>query len=246
MTITRFAPSPTGYLHVGNVRTALFNWLFAKRQGGYMQLRIEDTDQVRSDPYYTDAIISDLAWLGIDWQGADTNTPWQQSQRHPLYEQFFASLRQQQHIYPCFCSPAMLLQERQQQIARKQPPRYTRRCAALSAADVNARLHRGEAAAWRFRMPHSAIDFNDLVRGASHFSGADMSDFIVRRSDGSFSFLFVNALDDALGGISDVLRGCRSYCQYAQTVGIAGCLQLTRPPIWACSVDCQSRRPTTL
>lgn len=203
--ITRFAPSPTGYLHLGNVRTALFNWLLAKQGGGVMQLRLEDTDRERSRPEYARAIAEDLHWLGLDFATDADGQPWRQSQRSAHYEEQLARLRE--HTYPCFCTDAELAAEREAQRAAGKPPRYSGKCARLSSAEAEQRL-RTQAAAWRFRVPQgSRLQVEDSVRGSTTYASDDIGDFVLRRANGDFSFLFVNAVDDALLGITDVLRG---------------------------------------
>lgn len=206
MATTRFAPSPTGYLHFGNVRTALFNWLLARQAGGAMQLRLEDTDRARSSEQYSAAVVEDLRWLGLDFSGDSSGQPWRQSQRTAEYEQQLQRLRGQ--TYPCFCTAEELAAERQAQRAAGRPPRYSGKCAQLAGREAQRRLDGGEAAAWRFRVPPgTALTVRDWVRGDSTFSTADLGDFVVRRASGDFSFLFANAVDDALLGVTDVLRG---------------------------------------
>jgi nondiscriminating glutamyl-tRNA synthetase len=209
---TRFAPSPTGLLHLGNARTALFNALFARHAGGTFLLRIEDTDAARSRTEHIRAISDDLRWLGLAWQeGIDAggpHAPYRQSERRDIYERQFAALEGTDRVYPCFCSEQTLEQTRRTQLAAGLPPRYAGTCRGLSAAVVERRLAEGARPAWRFRVPEAdGVDFEDLVRGAQRFSTADLGDFVLRRSDGSFPFLFTNAVDDALMEVSHVLRG---------------------------------------
>lgn len=213
MTIkTRFAPSPTGYLHLGNVRTALFNALFARRHNGMFLLRIEDTDAERSRAEYQAALQQDLAWLGLDWQEGPQCEgeagPYRQAERGELYAHYYQRLQDLELAYPCFCSEQALKQVRKAQLAAGQPPRYPGTCARLSAAEVEAKLAAGIAPTLRFRVPKGAVvAFTDLVRGEQHYQTDEIGDFIIRRADGSAAFFFSNAIDDALMGVTHVLRG---------------------------------------
>ncbi|HEX5340425.1 MAG TPA: glutamate--tRNA ligase [Gammaproteobacteria bacterium] len=209
---TRFAPSPTGHLHVGNARTALFNALFATRMGGTLILRIEDTDAERSRREYEAGLIADLCWLGIAWQeGPDcggTNGPYRQSERGAIYAAQLERLAARERVYPCFCTPAELALARKAQLASGKPPRYAGTCAHLDKQQIEARLARGLRPALRFRVPAKGETvFDDLVRGRQVFANHDIGDFIIRRADGSPAFFFSNAVDDALMGVTHVLRG---------------------------------------
>lgn len=209
---TRFAPSPTGFLHLGNVRTALFNALLARHEQGRFLLRIEDTDLERSRPEYVTALLEDLRWLGLDWQeGPEIDgpyAPYAQSARGALYATFYAQLERTEQVYPCFCTPAELALSRKVQLAAGRPPRYAGTCARLSEAERQARLERGLQPTLRFRIPTGRqIEFVDLVRGPQHFASDDIGDFVIRRADGTPQFFFANAVDDALMVVSHVLRG---------------------------------------
>lgn len=209
---TRFAPSPTGNLHLGNVRTALFNALYAAQRGGVFLLRIEDTDYARSDEPYVAALMEDLRWLGLGWQegpeAADPHGPYRQSQRDTVYAGHFQHLEEADYVYPCFCTDTELKLERKAQLAAGRPPRYSGRCARLDPADAARRLNAGEEATLRFRVPDGEeVDFDDLVRGPQRFATDDIGDFIIRRASGSPAFFFSNAVDDAEMGVTHVLRG---------------------------------------
>lgn len=209
---TRFAPSPTGFLHLGNVRTALFNALMARRWQGTFLLRIEDTDRERSRAEYIDALLEDLRWLGLQWQeGPQTGgpqAPYAQSERESIYEEYYGQLEDAGRIYPCFCSPAELAVSRKAQLAAGRPPRYSGTCGRLSPADRRARLERGLSPSLRFQVPSDqTVEFTDLVRGPQRFSSDDIGDFVIRRADGAPQFFFANAVDDALMGVTHVLRG---------------------------------------
>jgi nondiscriminating glutamyl-tRNA synthetase len=209
---TRFAPSPTGYLHLGNARTALFNALLAQKHGGVFLLRIEDTDGSRSRPEYEQALLQDLRWLGLLWQqGPDTDSPhgpYSQSQRGEIYERHYAALAERGLAYPCFCTAQELKQVRRAQLAAGRPPRYPGTCATLSQSEVQRRLGQGLRPAHRFRVPKDEmVEFEDLVRGFQRYRSDDIGDFVIRRSDLTPAFFFSNAVDDAVMGISHVLRG---------------------------------------
>ncbi len=209
---TRFAPSPTGLIHFGNVRTALFNVLLAKKMRGHFLLRIEDTDFERSREEYIQALQDDLRWLGLDWQEGEeiggAAAPYRQSQRTAAYETYLTQLREQGRVYPCFCSAVELEVSRKVQAAAGKPPRYSGKCAHLKAEEAAQKQADGLPYTLRFGMPKSTtLDFEDVVRGSLKFPAEDIGDFIIRRSDGSFAFFFVNAVDDALMGVTHVLRG---------------------------------------
>jgi nondiscriminating glutamyl-tRNA synthetase len=209
---TRFAPSPTGLLHLGNVRTALFSALYARHTGGVFLLRIEDTDEERSQDEHSVALQEDLRWLGLDWQeGPGTEGaagPYYQSQRYDIYQGYFDNLERQDLAYPCFCSPRELELSRKSQLAAGRPPRYAGTCALLSAEAQQKRFDQGILPALRFRVSTGdTVQFLDLVRGPQSFASDDIGDFIIRRADRSPAFFFSNAVDDALMGVTHVLRG---------------------------------------
>ncbi len=212
LTKTRFAPSPTGFIHLGNVRTALFSWLYARRQHGHFLLRIEDTDGERSEARFTEALQRDLRWLGLEWQegpGADAgNGPYAQSERADIYARYYRELEEKGLAYPCFCSEQQLKLSRKAQLNSGRPPRYAGTCARLSPAEVEAKLAQGLKPTLRFRVNDGrSIEFDDLVRGPQRFKSDDIGDFIIRRADGTAAFFFCNAIDDALMGVTHVLRG---------------------------------------
>ncbi len=209
---TRFAPSPTGLIHLGNVRTALFNWLLAKSKQGDFLLRIEDTDRERSRAEYITALEDDLQWLGLDWwQGRlddGSHTPCMQSERGDLYAAYYKQLQEAGLAYPCFCSGRELELSRKIQRSAGRAPRYEGRCGFLSADEVQAKLAQGLRPTLRFRVPHGkVIEFEDLVRGVQKFATDEIGDFIIRRADGTPAFFFSNAIDDSLTGVTCVLRG---------------------------------------
>lgn len=204
MTVTtRFAPSPTGRIHVGNIRTALHNWLFARQQGGRFLLRIDDTDQERSEERFVEAIRADLEWLGLDWDGQA-----RQSERFGLYEERFEALRAAGRVYPCYESPQELELKRKVQLGRGLPPVYDRAALKLSDADRERLEAEGVRPHWRFRLDHGApIEWHDLIRGPQRFDPKLMSDPVVRRADGSWLYLLPSVIDDIDLGVTHVVRG---------------------------------------
>jgi nondiscriminating glutamyl-tRNA synthetase len=210
--VTRFAPSPTGELHLGNARTALFNLLLARQAGGRLLLRIEDTDTDRSREAHTAALMADLRWLGIEWDAGpdreDERGPYRQSQRGALYAHYFAELERRDAVYPCFCSALELSLSRRAQLAAGKPPRYAGTCRSLSPAEREQRRAQGLPATLRFRVPPGErVAFVDFVHGPQSFVTEDIGDFVVRRADGSAAFFFSNAVDDARMGVTHALRG---------------------------------------
>ncbi len=207
----RFAPSPTGYLHIGNVRTALFNYLYAKSQGGKLVLRIEDTDKERSKTEYIDQILKDLNWLGLHWdEGPDVggaSAPYEQSKRLDFHLKAVDQLIQQGHAYRCFCTPQDLDVMKEECKKNGQPPRYDNRCRNLSEDDVKQRLEKGDKAAIRFKIDEPELTFEDLVRGSVRFDLNLFGDFIIVRPDGTPTFHLAVCYDDGSMGITHVLRG---------------------------------------
>ncbi|HMN45661.1 MAG TPA: glutamate--tRNA ligase [Povalibacter sp.] len=210
--VTRFAPAPTGHLHLGNARTALLNFLAARHAGGQFILRVEDTDEARSSEEFMRELFQDLHWLGLDWdEGPDIGGPhiaYRQQQRRQIYEEWLGKLDAAGLTYPCFCTPGELNIARKQLLAAGKPPRYAGTCRNLTEEQRAERLVKGKAAALRFRVPPARIiTFDDVVHGEQRFNTDDIGDFIIRRADGSTAFFFSNAIDDALMGITLVLRG---------------------------------------
>lgn len=209
---TRFCPSPTGLVHIGNVRTALFNALLARHANGIFLVRIEDTDKLRSDERYTQALLEDLTWLGLSWQEGPNhdgkNGPYWQSQRQAIYDKYYEILEQKGLAYPCFCTEQQLAISRKVQQAAGKPPRYIGTCRSLTKEQVQEKLAQGLKPALRFAVPHNEeVIFTDLVRGEQKFNSNDLGDFIIRRTDGTPPFIYCNAIDDALMGVTHALRG---------------------------------------
>ncbi|WP_230279899.1 glutamate--tRNA ligase [Croceicoccus sp. Ery15] len=207
MIVTRFAPSPTGHLHVGNIRTALHNFLLAHKArgqaGGRFMLRIDDTDAERSREDYVDAIRADLAWLGLNPDGEE-----RQSARLAIYDSAFERLKSAGRVYRCYETAQELDLKRKILLGRKLPPIYDRAALALTDDDHARFAADGVAPHWRFRLDHDEpIAWEDGVRGAQHFDAASMSDPVVRRADGSWLYMLPSCVDDIDMGITDVLRG---------------------------------------
>jgi nondiscriminating glutamyl-tRNA synthetase len=231
---TRFAPSPSGQLHVGNARTALFSALLAKHGDGEFILRIEDTDAERSHTAMETALMEDLRWLGLNWQeGPDVggkHGPYRQSERGQIYKTYIDKLTKQGLTYPCFCTPASLSMSRKTQLAAGKPPRYAGTCAHLSKSEIETRLASGLKPALRFCVPEQGeTAFDDLVRGRQVFAHDDIGDFVILRGDGSPAFFFSNAVDDALMGITHVLRGEDHLANTPRQLLIMNALDLTAP-----------------
>src|SRR5476649_1773169 len=208
----RFAPSPTGQLHVGNARTALFNWLLARGSGGTFIIRIEDTDVERSTRESEAAIVRDLRWLGLDWdEGQDiggAHGPYRQSERLHLYQSYAKELLSVEAAYYCFCSAAQLDAERQQALADQRPARYAGTCRRLSREQATARIAAGERPAVRFRVPEDRdVVFTDAVRGDVRFQTDVIGDPIIVRADGHPAYNFAVVVDDALMEVTQVIRG---------------------------------------
>ena len=209
---TRYAPSPTGIPHVGNIRTALFGWLFARHEGGVFIVRIEDTDQARFDERSLGAILESLRWLGLDWdEGPEVggpHEPYFQSQRLEQYQRYARQLIDAGHAYECFCSSERLNEVRAEQQKRKEPPRYDRRCRNLSDGEREKVRAEGAPPVVRFRTPtEDTTSFNDLIRGRIEFDNATLDDFVMLKSDGYPTAHLAHVVDDHLMEISHVLRG---------------------------------------
>ncbi len=201
--VTRFAPAPTGRLHVGNIRTAIHNWLWARKNGGRFILRLDDTDAARSSEENVENIREDLAWLGLSWDEEH-----RQSLRFDRYEAAFERLRESGRVYPAYETAQELDLKRKVQLSRGKPPVYDRAALHLSA-EARAKLEaEGRRAHWRFRLDHdSPIEWDDLIRGPQHFDPALLSDPVVRREDGSWLYMLPSSVDDIDMGVTQVLRG---------------------------------------
>ncbi|MBP5296269.1 MAG: glutamate--tRNA ligase [Bacteriovoracaceae bacterium] len=207
----RFAPSPTGYLHIGGARTALFNYLYAKASGGTFVLRIEDTDQERGNAAYEKLQIEDLKWLGINHdEGPDkpgTVGPYHQSERLDIYRQYAQQLIKEGKAYYCFCSDEELEQKRQQAIKENRAPLYDGTCRNLAPAEVERRLAAGEKAVIRFKAPQKEYVIHDHVRGEVRFPPGMVGDFVILRANGYPVYNYCSVIDDWLMGMTHIIRG---------------------------------------
>lgn len=201
-TKTRFAPSPTGMMHIGNARTALITWLFARNTGGEFLLRIDDTDQERSKEKYEHAIEESLSWLGMDW-----NKKANQKERMDVYDKNIEALKSSGRLYPCYETSEELSLKRKSQLSSGKPPIYDRASLDLTDEQKAAYESEGRSPHWRFKMEHKPIEWHDLVRGLVKFEGADISDPVVLREDGSPLYHLCSVVDDVDFGITHVVRG---------------------------------------
>ena len=201
--ITRFAPSPTGNLHVGNIRAALHNWLWARKSAGKFLLRLDDTDLERSRAEYADAIKADLKWLGLHWDGEE-----KQSDRFALYEEKFETLKASGHVYPAYETQQELELRRKVLLGRGLPPVYDRAALTLTPDQAAALEAEGRRPHWRFRLDHEQpIAWTDLIRGDQRFDPKLLSDPVIRRADGSWLYMLPSVIDDIAMGVTHVLRG---------------------------------------
>ena len=200
--VVRFAPSPTGRIHIGNARTALLNWLFAKRRNGTFILRFDDTDLERSKREYADAIEADLKWLGIE-----PDLVRRQSERMAAYDEAAARLKAQGRLYPAYETADELDRRRKRQQALGRPPVYDRAALRLSEAERAALEASGRKPHWRFRLEPTIVRWDDVVRGESHIDCASLSDPILRREDGTYLYTLPSVVDDIDFGVTHVIRG---------------------------------------
>ncbi|MFW6113397.1 MAG: glutamate--tRNA ligase [Actinomycetota bacterium] len=207
----RFAPSPTGYLHVGGARTALYNWLMARGSGGTFILRIEDTDISRSTEEAIEAIVEDMKWLGLDWdEGPEVggvHFPYRQTGRYALYEGAVRRLLEEGKAYRCFCLPQELAERRERALAEGRSPMYDRRCLELSPEEIRHRREEGGPFAVRFKVPAGDICFQDLIKGEIGFVNSEIEDFVLLRNDGSPTYNLAVVVDDLEMHITHVVRG---------------------------------------
>lgn len=203
MVVSRFAPSPTGYLHLGNARTAIFAYLFARHHRGKFILRIEDTDRERSTKEFEEMLLEDLKWLGLEWDEF-----YRQSERFDIYREYAQRLLDNGHAYPCFCTVEELEREREEAEKKGIPYRYSGKCRLLSKEEVEAFKREGKPFTIRFKVPDGrVVVFEDLIKGAISIKVDDFGDFVIVRSDGSPTYNFVVVIDDALMGVTHVIRG---------------------------------------
>jgi len=207
----RFAPSPTGMLHIGGARTALFNWLYARHYNGTFVLRIEDTDQVRSTEEAVNVILEGMKWLGLDWDEGPGKggeySPYYQMQRLHLYQKYAEQLLKDKKAYYCYCTREELAESREKQSKENKSLKYDRRCLNLSEEDKKRYEAEGRKPVIRLKIPTKEIAFNDLLRGEVTFDGGLLSDFVIMKSDGIPTYNYAVVIDDALMKITDVMRG---------------------------------------
>jgi glutamyl-tRNA synthetase len=232
--VARFAPSPSGYLHLGNARTALLSFLAARKTGGRFVLRVEDTDEARSEEVYLQSLLSDLRWFGLTWdEGPDMggpHAPYRQRDRRDIYDAQLRKLQAAGLTYECFCTPVELNVARRSQLAAGQPPRYAGTCRNLTTAQREEKRAKGLQGAIRFRVPTSkAVTFKDVVHGEQRFMSDDIGDFVICRADGSAAFFFSNAIDDSLMGITMVLRGDDHLPNTPRQLMLLDALELPKP-----------------
>ena len=232
--VTRFAPSPTGSLHLGNARTAFFSHLWARKSGGRFILRIEDTDAERSRLSYRDELMAEMRWLGLDWdEGPDIggpSAPYSQSERGEFYRSLFARLQASDLTYPCYCTAEDLELSRKLQRMAGKPPRYAGTCRHLTGAERALHEARGLTPTLRFAVPNDeSIEFTDAVHGPQRFASNDIGDFIIRRENGTPAFFFCNAVDDSMMGVTQVLRGDDHLTNTPRQLMLLDALGLRRP-----------------
>ena len=202
MTVVRFAPSPTGRIHIGNARTAILNWLMARKSGGQFILRYDDTDTARSTQEFADGIAADIAWLGIK----PDRVEWQ-SKRFSRYDEVADSLREQGFLYPCYETADELDRRRKRQQARGLPPVYDRAALKLTSDERQAFLAQGRKPHWRFKLAHKMVEWHDMIRGAVHIDSATLSDPVLIREDGTYLYTLPSVIDDIDFAVTHVVRG---------------------------------------
>ncbi|AJC50256.1 glutamate--tRNA ligase [Coxiella endosymbiont of Amblyomma americanum] len=212
MVKSRFCPSPTGLIHFGSARTALFNFLLAKNKKGIFLLRIEDSDMTRSKKIFERNLQDDLLWMGLEWKEGPNkdggSSPYYQSERQGIYNDYCQRLKETGFVYPCFCSEEQLTLSRKKQKSSGKPQRYIGTCRTLSEKEIEKKLSAKLRPAIRFRVPdNEMIVFTDFVRGEQKYKTNDIGDFVIRRASSVASFIFCNAIDDALMKVTHVLRG---------------------------------------
>ena len=241
----RFAPSPTGLMHLGNVRTALMNYLFAKQKQGTFVIRIEDTDTQRNfDPQAT-KIIEDLTWLGLDYQeGPGKGGPYEpyfQSQRTAIYQEYIQKLQDKNQIYRCFCTPEELEKKRQRQIALKLPPRYDRTCLKRPASEIEQLLKDNVPYIWRLQLDQSkSITITDLSHGTITFEFKNFSDFPLTRADGTVTFIFANFVDDMVMKMNYIIRGEDHLTNTASQAALYEIFDVKIPTFWHLPILCNA------
>jgi len=224
MTKVRFAPSPTGYLHIGNFRTALINFLYARNKNGHFMLRIDDTDDERSQIKYEHAIKEDLGWMGINWDSLE-----KQSSRLFYYDQALEKLLDKKRAYPCFETPEELSLKRKRQLSSGKPPIYDRTALHLSDSDIADFKAKGIRPHYRFLLDHSDVNWNDLVKGPSRYNMSNLSDPVIIREDGKVIYTLASVVDDIDFEITDILRGEDHMTNSAAQIQLFEALEASAP-----------------
>jgi nondiscriminating glutamyl-tRNA synthetase len=242
-TRVRFAPAPTGLMHIGNIRTALLNYLYSLQTNGSFILRIEDTDPERNFDPEAKEILKDLQWLNINYdegpQKGGPHEPYFQSKRTEIYKKYLNKLKEAEKIYRCFCTGEELEKKRNRQIALKQPPRYDKACLKLSTEQIQERLNRDVPFIWRFKVePDQEIEIHDISKGSLIFNSNNLTDFPITRQNGSFTFLFANAIDDILMDITHIFRGEDHLSNSANQLLIYKALQAKAPKFLHMPIVC--------
>jgi nondiscriminating glutamyl-tRNA synthetase len=241
----RFAPSPTGEMHLGNIRVALFNYLFAKQKSGTFVLRIEDTDQQRNVELAGKKIIEDLKWIGLSYDegpivGGEFG-PYLQSERVKIYQEKLDELISNQNVYRCFCTAEELEEKRKHQLAVGQPPRYAETCRNFSDDMIEKKLEKKMPFIWRLKINHKAeVDIVSMARGKMHFEMKNYADFALTRPDGSFTFMFANFVDDWLMKISHVIRGEDHLTNTAMQGALFHAFAVLLPTFWHLPIMCNT------
>jgi len=241
----RFAPSPTGFMHLGNVRAALINYLFAHNKKGTFILRIEDTDQNRNFDPNAQQIIADLHWLSLSYQEGPQvggpHAPYYQSQRNSIYQAKLQILQDKKAVYRCFCTEEELDVKRQRQIALKKPPRYDRTCLKLSVDTIKTKLEQKIPFIWRVQLDQSKIyEIHDMGHGIIKFDMSNFSDFPITRADGSYTFIFANFVDDMVMQISHVMRGEDHMTNTASQAAMYDIFGVPLPTFWHLPIICNT------
>lgn len=239
----RFAPSPTGMMHLGNVRAALINYLFAQQKQGTFILRIEDTDAQRMFDPQAQKIMEDLAWLGLTYNEGPVvggpHAPYYQSERSNLYQKQLDSFKEKNVIYRCFCTEQDLEKTRLRQQALKMPPRYDRTCLRKSQSEIDNLLAEQTPFIWRFKCDHSlALTITDLAHGAITFNMGNFSDFAITRQDGSFTFIFANFVDDLAMEVTHIFRGADHLSNTANQAALFHATNASLPIYWHLPILC--------
>jgi len=238
----RFAPSPTGFMHLGNVRAAFINYLFARQKKGDFIIRIEDTDAQRNVDINGHRIISDLNWLNLTYQEGPIiggpYAPYYQSQRASIYQHHLDILKERHKVYRCFCSEEELALKRNRQIALKQPPRYDRACTKYTHTEIEQKLADNIPFIWRFKLDGSSISVTDLARGTITYDLKHFSDFPLTRADGSFTFIFANFVDDFVMKITHIFRGEDHLSNTANQAALYKTFDTEIPLFWHLPIIC--------